>query len=58
MGTFVIRSLPGTDPATLNRFLATLTDWLGSARAAGLGPDDIEAIYRTAIRNYFAEGVA
>ena len=58
LGTFVIRSLPGTDPITLNRFLATLTSWLGSARAAGLGPDDIEAIYRTAIRNYFAEGVA
>ena len=58
LGTFVIRSLPGTDPTTLNQFLATLTDWLGSARAAGLGPDDIEAIYRTAIRNYFAEGVA
>jgi GntR family transcriptional regulator len=58
MGTFVTRSLPGTDPSTLNQFLATLTDWLESARAAGLGPDDIEAIYRTAIRNYFAEGVA
>src|SRR5271155_5389838 len=58
MGTFVVRSLPGADPATLNRFLTTLTDWLGSARAAGLGPDDIEAIYRTAVRNCFAEGVA
>jgi hypothetical protein len=42
----------------LNRFLASLTDWLGSARAAGLGPDDIEAIYRTGVRNFFAEGVA
>jgi len=58
MGTFVIRSLPGTDPATLNRFLATLTKWLDSARAAGLGVDDIEAIYRTAIRNCFFEAVA
>lgn len=58
MGTFVVRSLPGTDPTTLNRFLATLTEWLASARAAGLGPDDVEAIYRTAIRNSFAEGVA
>ena len=29
-----------------------------TARAAGLGPDDIEAIYRTAVRNCFAEGVA
>ena len=58
MGTFVTRTLPGTEPATLNRYLGTLTSWLASAHSAGLGPDDIEAIYRTAIRNYFAEGVA
>ena len=48
----------GTDPATQARFLAAMTDWLRSARAAGLGPDDIEAIYRTAFRDCFAEGVA
>ena len=35
-----------------------MTDWLRSARAAGLGPDEIEAIYRTAVRDCFAEGVA
>jgi hypothetical protein len=35
-----------------------MTEWLRSARAAGLGPDDIEAIYRTALRDCFAEGVA
>jgi hypothetical protein len=35
-----------------------MTKWLQSARLAGLGPDDIEAIYRTAFRNCFAEGVA
>jgi GntR family transcriptional regulator len=58
LGTFVIRTLPGPDPTTLHRFLATLMDWLGSARAAGLGPDDIEAIYRTATRSSYAEGVA
>jgi GntR family transcriptional regulator len=57
-GTFVIRTLPGTDPATQARFLADMTDWLRSARSAGLGPDDIEAIYRTAFRDCFAEGVA
>jgi GntR family transcriptional regulator len=57
-GTFITRSLPGTDPATQARFLAAMTDWLRSARSAGLGPDDIEAIYRTAARNCFAEGVA
>jgi GntR family transcriptional regulator len=57
-GTFIIRSLPRTDPAAQTRFLGSMTDWLRAARAAGLGPDDIEAIYRTAFRNCFAEGVA
>ena len=58
-GTFVI---PGAVrsrlPATQARLLATMGDWLRSARSAGLGPDDIEAIYRTAFRDCFAEGVA
>jgi len=58
MGTFVIRTLPGTDPAAQQRFLAAMTDLLRSARSAGLRPDDIESIYRTAIRNCFTEGVA
>jgi GntR family transcriptional regulator len=58
LGTFVIRAPSGPDPAIQGRFLAAMTDWLGSARAAGLGPDDIEAIYHTAFRSCFAEGVA
>ncbi len=58
IGTFVIRSLSGADPATQARFLAAMTEWLRSARSAGLDPDDIEAIYRTAVRDSFAEGVA
>jgi GntR family transcriptional regulator len=58
LGTFVIRVPSGGDPATRSRFLAELTDWLRSARAAGLGADDIEAIYRTAVRSSFAERVA
>jgi GntR family transcriptional regulator len=57
-GTFVARSMPGSDRQIQARFLTTMTEWLGSARLAGLGPDDIEAIYRTAFRNCFAEGVA
>ena len=58
LGTFVVRTLPQTDPAAQAQFLASMTDWLRAARSAGLGPDDIEAIYRTAVRNCFAEGVA
>lgn len=58
LGTFIVRGLPGTDPTTQARFLGSMTEWLRSARSAGLGADDIEAIYRTAVRNCFAEGVA
>jgi GntR family transcriptional regulator len=58
LGTFVTRSPSGTDPVIQARFLAELTSWLRSARLAGLGPDDVEAIYRTAFRNCFAEGIA
>jgi GntR family transcriptional regulator len=57
-GTFIVGTLPRSDPAAQERFLASMIAWLGKARAAGLGPDDIEAIYRTAFRNLFAEGVA
>jgi GntR family transcriptional regulator len=57
-GTFVVKTLAGTDPAIQARFLAELTEWLRGARAAGLGPGDIEAIYHTAVRNCFSEGVA
>jgi GntR family transcriptional regulator len=58
LGTFVVASLPGSDPAVQARFFASMTGWLAQARAAGLSPDDVEAIYRTAFRDCFAEGVA
>ena len=58
LGTFIVRALPGTDPTTQARFLGSMAEWLRSARSAGLGADDIEAIYRTAVRNCFAEGAA
>src|SRR5258708_3033288 len=57
VGTFIVRGRNGTDPQTQARFLTTMGDWLRAAREAGLGADDIEAIYRTATRNAFAEGV-
>jgi GntR family transcriptional regulator len=58
LGTFIVASMPHTDPAAQAKFLASMTTWLSKARQAGLGPDDIEAIYRTAVRNDLAEGVA
>src|SRR3979411_3391710 len=41
-GTFVVGTLPRSDPAAQARFLASMSAWLRRARAAGLGPDDIE----------------
>jgi GntR family transcriptional regulator len=57
-GTFVVGSLPRMDPDSQQRFIESISQWLRSARAAGLGPDEIEAIYRSAFRNCFSEGVA
>ena len=56
LGTFIVAAIPRNDPAAQARFLTSMSEWLHSARSAGLGPDDIEAIYRTAFRNCFAEG--
>jgi GntR family transcriptional regulator len=58
LGTFIVRSLPRTDPAAQARFLNSMTKWMRSAQAARLSPEDIEAIYRTAVRSCYAEGVA
>jgi GntR family transcriptional regulator len=58
LGTFVVGRLPGTDPAAQARFRKSMTTWLHSARSAGLSPEEIEAIYRTALRDCYAEGVA
>jgi GntR family transcriptional regulator len=55
LGTFVVGRLPRTDPAAQGRFRRSLSDWLRKAREAGLSPDEIEAIYRTAVRDFFAE---
>jgi GntR family transcriptional regulator len=57
-GTFVLRTLGGPDPATSARFARELSGWMAAARSAGLGSEDIEAIYRAAVRDTFAEGVA
>ena len=55
MGTFVVGRLPRTDPEAQSRFRRLLAEWLRKARAAGLSPDEIEAIYRTAVRDSFAD---
>jgi GntR family transcriptional regulator len=58
LGTFIVGTLPRTDAVAQARFRRSMAAWLASARQAGLGPDEIEAIYRTAFRQCFAEGVA
>lgn len=58
LGTFVVGRLPRTDPAAQAKFRRSMTAWLRSARDAGLSHDEIEAIYRTAFRDCFSEGVA
>ena len=58
LGTFVVGTLPRTDPVSQARFRRSMASWLRSARAAGLGPQEIEAIYRTALRDCFSEDVA
>jgi DNA-binding transcriptional regulator YhcF (GntR family) len=58
LGTFVVRLLPGTDPAVLARFRRSMGAWLRSAQEAGLSPEEIEAIFRTATRDRCSEGAA
>jgi GntR family transcriptional regulator len=55
LGTFIVGRLPRTDPQAQGRFRRTLSEWLRKARAAGLSADEIEAIYRTALRDSLAE---
>lgn len=50
-GTFVADLAPTADTAVQARFLTSMTTWLRKAYAAGLTQDDIEAIFRTAVRN-------
>src|SRR3954464_13282507 len=58
LGTFVVGRLPRGDAAAQGRFRRSMSSWLPSARDAGLSADEIEAIYRTAFRDAFSEGVA
>jgi GntR family transcriptional regulator len=56
LGTFVIGRMRQMDPAAQAKFRKSMTAWLRSAREAGLTAEDIEAIYRTAVRDSVAEG--
>src|SRR3954465_110839 len=55
LGTFIVGQLPRTDPQAQGRFRRSMTEWLRKARVAGLTADEIEAIYRTSLRDCFVE---
>lgn len=57
-GTFVAASVPKGDAAVQMRFLESMTTWLRKAYHAGLSPQDVEAIFRTASRNAAIEDIA
>jgi GntR family transcriptional regulator len=57
-GTFVRRALGVPQQAAQPKLQRELARWLESARAAGLGLEDVEALFRLAVRDGFAEEVA
>jgi GntR family transcriptional regulator len=50
-GTYVVRSLSGPSPQTLDRLRASLESWVDEARGAGLGPAHIRAVVDSTINS-------
>jgi GntR family transcriptional regulator len=57
-GTFVQRSLAGAAHAARPKLQRQLARWMAAAREAGLDIEDVEALFRAAVREGFAEEVA
>lgn len=57
-GTFVTGTLPSGDPGELEQLARELARWLRAAREAGLGREDVEALYGAAMRETFQEPVS
>jgi GntR family transcriptional regulator len=53
-GTFVLRTLAGGDLAARVRLRRELDRWLAATAGAGLGKDDVDAIYQAAVRDHFS----
>jgi GntR family transcriptional regulator len=49
LGTFVVASLAGPAPGTLDGLRTRLETWVGQARAAGLSPEHIRAVVDTTL---------
>src|SRR6266566_2390412 len=54
-GTFVERSLTGPGFAMLGRLRQGLAGWLDEAKTAGLDDEEIEALFRSAVRQTAGE---
>jgi GntR family transcriptional regulator len=48
-GTYVVRSLSGPSPQTLDALRGSLESWVDQARAAGLEPEHIRAVVDSTI---------
>jgi GntR family transcriptional regulator len=57
-GTFVQRSLGDPNQAAQPELQRDLARWLESAQAAGLDLEDVEALFRAAVRDRFMQDVA
>lgn len=57
-GTFVQRTLGGTDPATLAHLRRSLARWLASAYEAGLDRESIHALFTTTFQDTEKEETA
>jgi GntR family transcriptional regulator len=57
-GTFVERSLTGPGYAKLGGLRQQLLVWLEAANAAGLDAEEIEALFRSTVRDATSEAVA
>ncbi len=57
-GTFVVGSLAGPSLASHAALRRELQAWLRKAGTAGLGPEDIEALFSTTLHTFETEGAA
>jgi GntR family transcriptional regulator len=55
-GTFVERAPEGAGSAAHPKLQRGLRRWLAAAREAGLDVEDVEAMFRAAVRDSYAEG--
>jgi hypothetical protein len=58
LGTFVLRRPDGPAPATLVSLRRSLDKWIGAAIGEGLGPESIDALFRSGLADAQSAGGA